>query len=74
VSWLCSGDQKEYIGLFMDILGEEGLRGDVLTTCTLEYLLKMCTVLTRAEEGEEEEDEGGNGESQDDGAEPITPF
>jgi hypothetical protein len=45
VSWLCSGDQKEYIGLFMDTLGVEGLRGDVLETCTLEYLLKMCTVL-----------------------------
>jgi hypothetical protein len=29
----------------MDTLGEGGLRGDFLKTCTLEYLLKMFTVL-----------------------------
>jgi hypothetical protein len=45
VSWSCSADQYERIQLFMKTLGEEGLRGELLETCSLAYVLNMCVVL-----------------------------
>jgi len=92
ISWLCSADQMVYVGLFMKTLGESGLRGDVVDSCSLDYVIKMCNVLhkcidpfklnacidkingIRADDGGEDKDEGVDGETQEDGSDPITPF
>lgn len=45
IRWLCSKDQKDHICLLMKTLGESGLRGDILDTCSLEYVFTLCNVL-----------------------------
>jgi hypothetical protein len=44
ISWLCSKDQASAIINLMKTLGDGGLRGDVVETCSLDYVLKMCSV------------------------------
>jgi hypothetical protein len=45
IRWLCSKDQKDQICLLMKTLGESGLRGEILDTCSLEYVFTLCNVL-----------------------------
>ena len=45
ISWRCSRDQAKSIMDLMKTLVDKGLRGDVVETCSLDYILKMCNVL-----------------------------
>jgi hypothetical protein len=45
ISWECSADQKDCIRRLMMTLGDNGLKGSVVDSCSLDYALQMCIVL-----------------------------
>ena len=45
ISWKCSRDQAKSVMHLMKSLGEGGLRGDIVETCSMDYILQLCNVL-----------------------------